>query len=154
MTAIDETVEINTEPVELDPPDPALTRWQELAARDIEVEHDGDAAKIITCPRPAWADPDYDRLAGTTTGCWYQSTPVQVASLTGGGTCDDDAFTPAHFRISARVHGSGDSLIGITMFRVRNKQWEEVGMSMTPADALELADVLRAAVNLFGEPEQ
>ncbi|WP_285034581.1 hypothetical protein [Mycolicibacterium sp. lyk4-40-TYG-92] len=154
MSAIDEAPEISTEPVELDPPDPALTRWQQLAARDIEVEHDGDAEKIVPFPRPAWADPDYDRIAGTTTGCWYQSTPVRVASHTGGGTCDDGIFEPAHFKISARVHGNGNRLIGFTMIRRQGGQWEEAGMSMTPADAQELADVLRAAVDIFGEPEQ
>ncbi|MGE0219660.1 hypothetical protein [Mycolicibacterium sp.] len=55
-------------PVELDPPappDPAIARWQELAERDIIINHGGDAETVMPFPRPAWADPDCDMIGNT-----------------------------------------------------------------------------------------
>lgn len=45
-----EVEQVDLQPVELDPPDPALVRWQELADRDWMICHDGDASKVLEFP--------------------------------------------------------------------------------------------------------
>lgn len=155
---IDESV--NIEPVNLDPPDPALARWQELADLTIVITHDGDAEKVMPFPRPAWADPDEDSIGNTMGGSFYRSTPVDVATPTAGGyKADNGALVPAHFTVSTRIHGNGMALVGLRISRyvVSNNEakdgesrWIEWSASMPPATALELADVLRAAVDLLG----
>ncbi|TXI63307.1 hypothetical protein [Mycolicibacterium mageritense] len=141
---------VDLDPVDLDPPDPAIARWEEFAARDIDIEHDGDAEKVIPFPRPAWADPSRDDVCATSQESSYRSPKVLVASLTAGG-CDDGGWLePASAGVSARVHGNGNRLVGLTIRRYVNEEWREFGMSMPPSAAVELADVLRAAVDLFG----
>lgn len=146
---------VNDEPVNLDPPDPALARWLELADRDILIYHGGDAEKVIPFPRPAWADPGEDSISST---C-YRSTPVDVATPTAGGEkFNNGVIRPAHFTVSTRIHGDGQILVSLRINRYVSgsdtksgeAQWIDWSASMPPESALELADVLRAAVDLLG----
>lgn len=147
------TESVDLAPVELDPPDPALARWQELADRDIDIYHDGDAEKVIPFPRPAWADPDRDDIAGTWQGSCYRSAVVEIASMSAGGHNDDESLRPAHFTVTARIHGNGYVVIGVLTRRFIDDEWREWGGSIHPAGALELADALRAAVDMVGGAE-
>lgn len=139
------------EPVTLDPPAPEIVRWQALADRDIDIYHDGDAEKVIPFPRPAWADPDLDDIAATWQSSFYRSAPVEVASNTNGGCNDGETLAPGRFRVSTRIHGCGQIVIGIMTRRFIDGEWHEWGGSIHPAGALELAEVLRAAVDLIGD---
>lgn len=137
-------------PVELDPPNPAIARWQELADRDITVVHDDDAEKVIGFPRPAWADPDEDDIGTSAPASFYRSSYVSVASMTSGGENVGGELYPAHVKVSARIHGDADLLIGILVNRFISGEWREFGTSLPPAAAVELAEVLLAAVDLVG----
>lgn len=138
------------EPVTLDPPAPEIVRWQELAARDTEIYHGGDAEKIIPFPRPAWADPDRDVIGDSWQQSCYRSARVEIPTMSGGGAHDGEHFEPAVFAVGAKIHGGGYPLIGIQIRRYIQKEWHEWGSSIPPKAALELAEAIKAAVALFG----
>lgn len=145
----------STEPVDLDPPAPLpaeILRWVELAGRDIDIDHAGDASKVIPFPRPAWADPDNDFVGTTVQGSYYRSAAAEVPSLSAGGEEDGETLSPAFVKVSVRVHGTGNQLVGLSLFKFSEKQdqWVQAGMSLPPAAAADLAHVLLAAVDLIG----
>lgn len=141
---------VDLNPVDLDPPSPAIARWEELADRDICVQHNGNAEMVIPFPRPAWADPDEDVVGDTVQSSIYRSPVAYVASMTGGGDDDGNTVRPANFQVSAKIHGSGQMLIGVTINAVRDGKWCWLGISIDPKGALDLSEVLRAAVELVG----
>lgn len=40
--------------------------------------------------------------------------------------------------------------MALTLTNIREGKWFSIALALSPAEALELADVLRAAVDLFG----
>ncbi|MGE2835464.1 hypothetical protein [Mycobacterium sp. SMC-4] len=144
-------VSADQQPVNLDPPNPAIARWQELAERDTDIYHGGDAEKMMPFPRPAWADPDWDDVATTWQAACYRGAPVYVASFSGSGEDDGEIVRPACVRVIPRIHGCGSKLVGINIRRFVGGKWHEWGTSIQPEGALELADVLRAAVEVMGD---
>lgn len=136
-------------PLELDPPDPALARWQELADRMTAIRHAGDAERVMPFPRPAWADEDYDVIGTSVPSSLYRSRSVEVAARWFGGS-DDDVFTPSIIAVHGKVDGDGIRSIGVTSRRTVDRKWQDFAMSLSVAGALELAGVLRAAVDLLG----
>lgn len=145
-------------PVELDPPNPAIVRWETLAERPIDVFHDGDAEKILgdAHPRPAWADPDQDQTGRSHLSTAYASVPVRVVASHNFGVDDGDRWEPASAWISAKLYGNSHESISITFSQVkdldggRTRRWQNVAMSFQPHEARELIDVLQAALDLFG----
>ncbi|OBG43011.1 hypothetical protein [Mycolicibacterium fortuitum] len=147
----------SAEPVNLDPPAPALERWRELTDRGFEVRHDGDAEKILggVHPRPVWADPDFDETGRSHLSTSYGSEPVRVISSHNFGVDHGDVWQPACAFVSAHLYGNSHESVTVTLSQVVDgdggkSKWQNIGMSFQPHEALELAEVLRAAVDLFG----
>jgi hypothetical protein len=143
---------VDLDPVELDPPSPEIVRWRQLAERETIIYHDGDATNIIPFPRPAWADPDCDIVSDRLDRCYYTTEFARIPVSTRAGAVDADAFMPAHFDVRAKLGGDGHPIVGMGL-RWRNSKGEwcyEFSLGVTPAEALEFADVLRAAVDLLG----
>lgn len=150
----DSDIPADLEPVELDPPAPEIIRWQELVDRDVVIYHEGDAEKIIPFPRPAWADPDEDIIGAYLDTSYYTSEYAFIALEHARGETDDDEFRPAVLLVRAKLCGDGKPIVGLNLKKISDrdkKSWtSELGQGLTPAEALELADVLRAAVDLLG----
>lgn len=142
------------EPVELDPPDPAITRWEELADWNGIVYHDGDAEAMLPFPRPAWADPDEDDFGQSYISTCYSSRPVRVAvKQAPGNRINANQWAPAAALVSAELYGTGIAKVALTLTNIREGQWHSVALGFSAAEALELADVLKAAVDLIGGVE-
>ena len=146
----------NTEPVNLDPADQALDRWERLSYRESEVRHDGNAEKILGSihPRPAWADPEYDTTGRSHLSTSYGSAPVRVVSSHNFGADHGDVWQPACAFVSAQFYGNSHESVKVTFSQVVDgdggkSKWQNIAMSFQPHEALELAEVLRAAVDLF-----
>lgn len=144
----------DTPPVELDPPaplPPEVSRWQQLAARDIRIRHDGDAEKVIPFPRPAWADPDEDNVGRSLSGSCYRSSYVRVPVTNAKGTNNDGVLDPAEVTVSARIHGDGLKVVGLKTLRydATEEEWDLGSIGMSAASAVELAKVLLAAAELL-----
>lgn len=138
-------------PVELDPPDPALARWKELADWDGIIHHNGDAEAMLPFPRPAWADLDEDDFGQSYISTCYSSRPVRVAvKQAPGNRIDADRWAPAAALVSAELYGTGIAKVSLTLTNIREGRWHSVALGLSVAEALELADVLRAAVDLLG----
>lgn len=151
-TDVIDTTPAELEPVDLDPPNPAIARWQELAERDIDIVHDGDAEKVMPFPRPAWASAHEDEVGRTLGGSFYVSEAAYVPMRHRLGVNDDEVWEPAAIRIRARQCGTGEHYIGFAARQVVDgKMKETFSVGLNPAEALELADVLRAAVDLLGD---
>lgn len=151
----DGAVEVSPEdlvPQELDPPDPALSRWVALAEWDGIVHHGGDASMMLPFPRPAWSDPDADRLWQSYASSCYGSQPVVVAVKSSpGNVIDDDRWAPGAALVSVRLYGTGITEVHLTLSNIhKGTRWRSQALGLSPAEALELADVLRAAVDLLG----
>lgn len=141
-------------PVQLDPPDPAITRWQELADRDIVVEHDSDAEKVIPFPRPAWADPEEDIIGNRLSSSYYTSAWVRIPMSYRDGEVYGDFFEPATMQVRAKQCGDGEKIIGISARQIAKGEWHWWhGIGMTTAEATALAEALLAAVDLIGGTE-
>lgn len=141
------------EPVELDPPDPALARWEELSDWDGITDHGGDAEDMLPFPRPAWADPDHDVFGQSYISTCYAAPPARVAvKQAPGKRISDYRWAPAGALVSARLYGTGITEVHLTLARWNQdeKKWITLALGISPDEALELADVLRAAVDLFG----
>ena len=151
MKTVDDTevVDLDLPPVELDPPDPAITRWQELG-RDYPIVHEGNAELVMPFPRPAWADPDRDHIGECALACGYKSKVVKIAAGRSSGTADKDRLHPANVQVWAAVDFNGVHGIGVVTQARYTDGWRTTQMAMTVAEALELADVLRAAVDMLG----
>lgn len=154
------TEPVDMEPVELDPPDPAIARWEELSLRKSYVCHGGDAEKILGSvhPRPAWADPDHDQTGRSHLSTSYGSAPVRVISSHNFGADHNGTWQPACAFVSAQFYGNSHESVKVTFSQVVDgkgdkSQWQNIAMSFQPHEALELAEVLRAAVDLFGGAE-
>ena len=141
----------NTKPVELDSPDPALARWQELADQAIVVPHHDDASKVVGFPRPEWADPDMDHVGSSDGTSAYRSERVRIAAR---GCLDsrnvDGVITPAHVNVVAELWGGGTRKIYLGFARYEDARWSEPMIGLYLDEALQVADALRAAVDLFG----
>ncbi|CAJ1495120.1 hypothetical protein [[Mycobacterium] burgundiense] len=146
-----EVEQVDLQPVELDPPDPALVRWQELADRDWMICHDGDASKVLEFPRPEWAVEDSDHIGKSPFGTAYRS---ERAVVTARGCADarnkDGLMSPAHVNVLAELWESGTRKVYLGIARFENEKWSETMLGLYPSEALELAEVLRAAVDLLG----
>ena len=147
----------DTEPVELDPPDPALARWEVLADRDHEVDHDGDAEKVLGSvhPRPAWADPDEDITGRSHLSTGYKSRAVRVRASHAFGVDHGDRWQPACAFVHATLWGNSHESITVTLSQVVDRgtekaRWQNIAMSFQPHEAAELAEVLQAALELIG----
>lgn len=141
------------EPVELDPPNPALAHWEALADQNVVVHHDGDAETMLgkVHPRPKWSDPDHDQTGRSHLSSAYASAPVQVVASHNFGLNHGDSWEPARAYVSAKFYGNSHESVQVTFSQVVDSgKWQNVAMSFQPNEALELADVLRAAVALFG----
>jgi hypothetical protein len=158
MTATDKGSDFNSEndaptdlePVELDPLDPAIVRWRELADRDIDVYHGGDAEKVIPFPRPAWADADQDFIGRSLTGCYYNSEWVNVVTSHALGNVDSEVSERASVKVRAKQCGDGEAYVGITVRRCVDGKWVEIGTNMLAAEVTDLIAVLQASVDLIG----
>ncbi|QFS93536.1 hypothetical protein FIV07_22485 [Mycobacterium sp. THAF192] len=151
---IRDTSDAELAPVDLDPPDPALVRWQHLADRDISVRHDGDASKVLAFPRPAWADAAFDQVGVGWRDTCYRSEPVDVA-LKNGKSCmsTESVWEPASIRVSGHQFGGGDDpMIQLSIRKLYDSEvgWRYFGAGMRLEEATELAHVLLAAVALVG----
>jgi len=147
---------VDLEPVDLDPPNPAIARWEALADRDVHVQHDGDAEKMLghIHPRPKWADPDRDQTGRSHLSTAYASTPVRVVASHNFGVDHDDWWEPASAWVSAKFYGNSHESISITFSQVADSgNWQNVAMSFQPDEARELIEVLQAAVDLFGSEQ-
>lgn len=142
-------------PVQLDPPDPAITRWQELADRGVIIDHSGDAEKVIPFPRPAWADPDEDIIGNRLSSSYYTSEWARIPISYRDGEVTGDFFEPATMRVRAKMCGDGEKIIGISARQFAKGEWHWWhGVGMKPAEATELANALLAAVDLIGGIER
>lgn len=162
MTArkkVSEVEPIDLAPIELDPPNPAITRWHALADRDFMVYHDGDAEVVLgnVHPRPVWADPDMDHVGRSHLSTWYSSRSVRVASAHDFGVDHGDHWQPSCAWVAARFYGNSHESICVTLSQVVGKgsdsKWQNVSMSFQPNEARELAAVILAAVDLIGTTE-
>lgn len=159
-----EIVAGDVEPINLDPPDPKLARWQELAERDVDIYHDGDASLVINAPRPAWSDPGEDYISTAGTASVYMSAPALVPlSLDRALKTDDgDTLQPARLAVRAMMGTSADQVLhAIEIKLVRpakdaqksDKPWMHTPVSLTIREARELVDTLIAATDLIGDAE-
>lgn len=103
-----DTVPAEMEVVDLDPPNPAIVRWQELADRVLPIQHDGDATKLLDFPRPEWSDEDADFVGDSAFNVAYRSERVSVAAK-GCSSARNVAglMTPAHVNVIAELWSSG-----------------------------------------------
>lgn len=141
---------------ELDPPDPAIARWQELADRDVDIYHDGDASKVIAEPRPAWSDPAEDLIGSAVSSFAYASSPVRIVNKLGYGVGDEESLKPARVYIRA-VFAPQNALrqgvqIGLSRAtgKTKDKPWINSEMILTTDEVSDLVDALTAALDLFG----
>lgn len=142
------------QPVDLDTPAPAVQRWQELVEREITVYHEGDAAKVIPFPRPAWADPDCDIIGSRLDTCYYASDWVEVPLSWTNGDHDVELLEWATMRVRAKVSGDGRPSIGLTERYHTKDGWQTGGgAGLAVTEATELAQALLAAVELIGGSE-
>lgn len=140
-------------PQELDPVDPAITRWRALADRDIRIDHDDDAEKVAPFPRPAWADPAFDFVGGSWRSTCYESSPAEIPLSDRHGLATTEGwYMPASLRVVAKLYADGTTRLGLTLRERIDRAWKEWGASLTPDEALELTHVLQAAVELVGDP--
>lgn len=141
----------STEPVNLDSPAPALQRWRELADRSIVVPHDGDASKVLAFPRPEWADPDEDHVGTSYGTSAYRSERVRIAARGCVSSRNVDGITTfAHVNVLAELWGGGTRKVYLGFARYEDKGWSEPMIGLYLDEALQVADALRAAVDLFG----
>lgn len=139
------------EPVDLDGPDPAITRWQDLADRQIHIYHEGDASKVLEFPRPSWACEDEDHIGGSPFNSAYRSERASVAARGCSAARNvKGLMTPAHVNVLAELWESGTKKVYLGIARYEDHDWDEMMIGLYPAEALELAEVLQAAVNLLG----
>lgn len=142
---------VDLEPVELDPPDPDLTRWQELLDRNTGIYHDGDIEKIMPFPRPAWSDPDEDLFATSLPCCLYRAEPVKVNATRHSGHRGVDEWIPAGVYVQPAIGGTDVPVVRISFSEKTDKGWNNLPyMALTITEATDLIDVLRAALNLLG----
>ncbi|MGK2854586.1 MAG: hypothetical protein ACSLE3_10895 [Microbacteriaceae bacterium] len=137
-------------PVDLDPPNPAIARWEALSDRDIAINHDGDAEKVLSIPRPDWANPDNDDISTSPFWTAFNSDPAHVSAVRMGGEAIGEAILPAGFRVRGRLIGGGWVGVGIMMNRYLDGKWNSLGCTLTLDEARELADVILAAVDMVG----
>ncbi|MBI5536690.1 MAG: hypothetical protein HY898_28480 [Deltaproteobacteria bacterium] len=142
-------------PVNLDPTAPEIVRWDELTG-DVDIYHGGDASKVLDVPRPSWCDPDEDFYGDSIDSFGYGSAVARVVVSNGTGVSDGESLDPARVTVQALMAASGYVHYGIQICLSRatgadkDRLWINSKMTLTPAEALELADVLRAAVDLTG----
>ncbi|MET4432393.1 hypothetical protein [Mycolicibacterium sp. 624] len=154
---VTETVDL--EPVDLDPRAPELDAWDRLCEKangDGTLYHGGDASSIMTIPRPIWADPDEDKVGRSMLVTSYKSTAAYVTFSHQTGKSDAENWYSAGMYVSAKMFDDGEPLIGLSYSDadITSGEWKKpTTANLTPAEALELADVLRAAVALFGVDE-
>lgn len=143
---------VDAAPVELDGPDPALARWQALADRATYIEHGGDATKVLPIPRPAWSEPDADVVSDAISRSYYSSDTAFVAATNSEGKLVGDSWELSGVMVAAEQYGNGDRLVSMAARRVAAStgKWHSWKVFLTVAEALELIDVLHAAVDLFG----
>lgn len=146
----DHTAECTLPPVDLDPPDPAIARWQELTERDIHIEHDGDAEKVLSFPRPAWAGPDCDQVGVNVSLTSYNSDSAYIPANHMGGEAIGETVMPCGFRVRGRLIGEGWVGVGITTTRYTSGEWRELGATLTLDEARNLVDVILAAIDMVG----
>lgn len=144
------------EPVELDPPAPEIARWQELADRGIDktqIYHAGDASAVMPIPRPPWADEDSDLVGRSLLISAYKSRSVSIPIHKSAGKNKDGFWYSACVHVSAKLFAyDSEPVIPITLSSVGAAgTWETKTENLTLEAARELADVLRAAVDLIGE---
>ena len=157
---------VDLEPVELDPPDPALERWEKLAYRtdDINIYHGGDASRVIGIPRPDWSDPDEDGVYRAAGQAVYQTTPARVAlSLKDGFHADSGTtLVPSRLVVRGFLGYMAGEMRGVEVRLITpgkgktyadDKPWVHTPFSLTISEARELADVLLAAVDVLGGAE-
>lgn len=147
------TTPVDLEPVELDPPDPALERWRELADRgDDEIYHGGDVEKIMPFPRPAWSDPSQDLFATSLPCTLYRAYPVKVsATRHSGDASDPDVWIPAGMYVQPAIGGTDVAVVRVSFSEKKDGGWKNGPyMALTLPEAEDLIAVLRAAVDLIG----
>lgn len=138
-------------PVNLDQPSPELVRWEELADRDTDIVHHGNAEKVLPFPRPAWADPSEDGTGRSHLSTCYSSPPASVPATHSLGVDHGDWYEPARAIVSAKAWGSGRTCVNLTVSKVEDGSgWSNTALSLQPSEATELARVLLAAVDLIG----
>ncbi len=149
------------EPVNLDPPDPVLTRWQNLVDRETDICHDGDVSRVIPSPRPPWSEPEED-IVGRHGGSCYMSAPAAVAATMDAARLADDGDTLQTARVVIRAfmgHMFEQDLYGLELKLVRpisgkensEKPWRHTAVSLTIPEVRELVDILQAAIDLIGD---
>ena len=147
---LDEAAPAELTPVDLDPPDPTIARWQTLANVDLVINHDDDAELVIPFPRPAWAQPDEDYVGKSICSTWYNSDTVSIPTSHMGGESRGGAVLPSGLRVRGRLCGDGWHGVGMTLFRFIDDEWTDLGCTMTVDEARKLAEVLLAAVDMVG----
>lgn len=142
------------EPVDLDPPAPAIANWNALTG-EVDIEHGGDASKVVTFPRPAWSDPSEDFIGNTLQNAGYASAVARVAASLEKGCDDGDTLEPARVGVQTVKAMGADVIqygVEITFSRAigkdEDKPWVNSMMTLTIEETMELVHVLRAAVAL------
>ncbi|SKZ99144.1 Uncharacterised protein [Mycobacteroides abscessus subsp. abscessus] len=128
-----------------------LTNWQHLVSAGKSqtlIQHGGDLARMMPFPRPVWADPDRDQIGESLTGSCYRSASASVpATHARGWGFDGVEWLTARLLVSAKQYGNGVQMVGLSLVN-HATEGTSVGLSLTPDEALQLADVLRAAADL------
>ncbi|KRD07794.1 hypothetical protein ASE48_10175 [Mycobacterium sp. Root265] len=137
-------------PVELDPPDPVIARWQGLADIDLLINHDDDAEKVIPLPRPAWADPLCDVVGHSVCSSSYNTDYAAIPLTYMGGESHEDSVLPSRLSVRGRLIGCGWLGVGMTVTRYDDGEWREAGCTMTLSEARDLIEVLSTAVEMIG----
>lgn len=148
---------VDQQPINLDPPKPALKRWEELAERELSIEHNGDAEAIMPFPRPEWADPDRDIVGRSRLVTCYESNAAWVPLGQQPGKSDSEVWFPAGIYVCAKIYSDRGQVIGFSINDVDfgTGEWKTpVAVNMTAGEAVDLANVLLAAVELLGETEK
>ncbi|WP_287001510.1 MULTISPECIES: hypothetical protein [Gordonia] len=126
-----------------------LTNWQHLVSAGKSqtlIQHGGDLARMMPFPRPVWADPDRDQIGTSLPGSCYRSAIASVPATHARGWLDDDWVT-ARVDVAAKQYGNGFAMVGLTIAKPATAG-ADVGLSLTPDEARQLSDVLRAAADL------
>lgn len=137
-------------PVELDPPRPEIVCWQELAAIDVGIFHEGDTSKVTTVPRPAWSDPERDVVANALTHTRYRSALAEATLGFEKGLAEDDYLEPATAQVQALMFGDGTEMVHFATQIWKGDDWVSHGINLSAAEALNIAELLTAAAALIG----
>ncbi len=152
---ISATLPDDLSPVELDPPAELapVARWQKLAEEaddELAVYHCGNAELVMPMPRPAWSAPALDLIGACIDHCAYRSMTTEIAASRAGGQNDGTYWERDSVGVAAMLWGDGTASVNLRIRRRIGNEWKRYAIIITRDEAIKLAEVLRAAVDLTG----